>query len=600
MARHSYLLELLRRAAAAIDAALKHRRFPLIIAVLAALAMVSALGGGWQLDDWFQRSRILGYGDANPIQIFVPYDGNPLHNQQQMAFGTLPWWASRHLHLAFFRYASTLSTLLDYRLWPDHPALMHLHSLLWLAAAVLAAALLYRELLGATWVAGLAALLYALDGAHAVPAAYLADRNALIAACFGFFSILTFVRCREHERRSQGWLSALLFALALSAGEIGLATAAYLLAYALTLDRGPLWTRIRGLLAHGGVLGVWALVYRLGNFGSNGSGFYVDPLREPVGFAAAFWQHAAFLLMGQWTPVPAELSLVFAPGTPAALYLRVFSIAVVAVLAALFIPLALCDRVARFWTLGAVLSLVPIAAVGPENRLLGFVGLGSMGLLAQLAQVAFARVSSGTAPGLWKRFSQAAVMVLLPLHLLAAPLLGVERIAYQAKASSRMMRAIASVPSGARIASQTLVLVNPPDHIYLVTAIPVVKQLEKLPMPLRIRALSSGSALEITRTGPRSLSVRFLTEFFPTAFSRFARSRNDRFFAGQRLQLPGLLVAVQSLNAQGDPEQVLYRFSVPLDDPSLRWMRWKEGGYVPWTPPPIGQTVRLRAAHGIF
>jgi hypothetical protein len=37
------------------------------------------------------------------------------------------------------------------------------------------------------------------------------------------------------------------------------------------------------------------------------------------------------------------------------------------------------------------------------------------------------------------------------------------------------------VPSDTRIAGQDLVLVNPPDRIYLVTAIPVVKELENLP-----------------------------------------------------------------------------------------------------------------------
>ena len=57
----------------------------------------------------------------------------------------MPWWGSPDLHQAFLRYASTLTMMLDYRLWPNYPALMHLHSLLWLAAAVLAAALLYRE-----------------------------------------------------------------------------------------------------------------------------------------------------------------------------------------------------------------------------------------------------------------------------------------------------------------------------------------------------------------------------------------------------------------------------------------------------------------------
>ena len=393
-----------QRVAAAIEAILTHRRFPIVVTVLAALVMVSALSGGWQLDGHFQRSRILGYGDANPIQIFVPYDGNRLHNQQQMEFGTLPWWASRDLHMAFLRYASTM--LLDYRLWPNHPALMHLHSLLWLSAVVLAAALLYREVLGATWVAGLAALLYALDGAHAVPTAYLADRNALIACCFGFFSILTLIRWRQHGRRRDRWLSVLMLALALSAGEMGVATAAYLFSYALVLDRGTIVAKMRRLIPHAGVLGAWALIYRVGNFGSSGSGYYLDPLRDPVGFTAGFCQRAAFLLMGQWTPIPAELGLVVAPGTVGALELRVFSIAVIALLAALFIPLTVRDRVARFWGVGVLLSLIPIAAVGPENRLLGFVGLGSMGLLAQSAQAAFAGTSAESISGAWKGFAR--------------------------------------------------------------------------------------------------------------------------------------------------------------------------------------------------
>jgi hypothetical protein len=258
------------------------------------------------------------------------------------------------------------------------------------------------------------------------------------------------------------------------------------------------------------------------------------------------------------------------------------------------------DRVARFWGLGVLLSLLPIAAVGPENRLLGFVGLGSMGLLAQLAQVAFGRPSAEVASPAWKGFSRAAVVVLLPLHLIAAPMLGIARVAYQAKVSSRMLHAIASVPSDPQITTQDLILVNPPDHVYLVTAIPVVKQLERVPVPRRLRALSSGSSLEITRVGPRSLRLLFPTGFFPTAFSRFLRSQNDRFSSGQRVELPGLSILVESLDAQGDPEQVLYDFPVPLEHSSLCWMRWQDGNYVPWSPPAVGQREKLPAAGGIF
>jgi hypothetical protein len=225
-----------QRAAARIGTVLAHRRLPLAVAILSAIAMMPALSGGFQFDDWFQRATMLGYGDTRPIQVFVQYIDRQ-HNLSQMDFGTMPWWGSPDLHQAFFRYANALSMLLDYRLWPNHPALMHLHSLLWLSAAVLIAALLYREVMGAAWIAGLAALMYALDGAHAVPAAYLANRNALIACCFGFLSVLAFVRWRKRGQRPARWLSLLMLALALSAGEMGLATAAYLFSYALTIDR---------------------------------------------------------------------------------------------------------------------------------------------------------------------------------------------------------------------------------------------------------------------------------------------------------------------------------------------------------------------------
>ncbi len=588
-----------RRAVAGVRTALASRRLPIAAAIIAVIGMLPALSGGWQFDDWFQRVTMLGYGDSKPIQVFVQYIDRA-HNLAQMDYGTMPWWGSPEMHQAFLRYASTLTMMLDYRLWPNHPALMHLHSLLWLAAAVLAAAFLYREVMGATWIAGLAALMYALDGAHAVPAAYIANRDALIACCFGFLSVLAFVRWRKQGQRWVLWLSVLMLALSLSADEMGLATAAYLFSYALTVDRDAIWKRLMRLVPHGVVLGAWALIYKLGNFGSQGSGFYLDPLHNPLGFAGSFCKRAAFLLMGQWTPIPAELGMAYAPGTSAALHMSIFSFAIAALLVLLFVPLVLRNRVARFWALGALLSLVPITAVGPENRLLGFVGLGSMALLAQMTQFVFSRASSVSLLRVWNGFAWTATLVLLLVHVIAAPFLGIARIDFQAKVSSRMMRGLASVPSDPRVASQDLVLINPPEHIYLVTAIWAVRRLDNLPMPRHMRALSSGGALEVTRVGPRSLNVRFLDGFFPNAFSRFLRSPKDPFSAGQRVTLPGMTVVVESLDAHGDPEQVRYEFPVPLEDPSLRWIRWRDGVYVPWTPPAIGQTERISAGRGIY
>jgi len=591
------MLSFPRRIAAGIRTALAGRRMPIVAAVLAIVGMLPALTAGWEMDDCFQRVTLLGLGDTRPIDTFIQYVGRA-HNLAQMDFGTMPWWGSLDLHQAFLRYTSVLTMMLDYLLWPNYPALMHLHSLLWLAAAVLVAALLYRAVMGATWVAGLAALMYAIDGAHAVPASYLANRNALVACCFGFLSVLLLVRWRKHGRAATRWLSALMLALALSAGEMGLGTIAYLFSYALVVDEGGIRTRLMRLMPHGAVLAVWALIYKLGNFGSHGSGFYTDPGRDPFGFAATFFQRAAFLMMGQWSPLPAEMSMGPAPGSPAYFHMSIFSFAIAAIVLLLFLPLVLRDRVARFWGLGVLLSLVPIGAVGPENRLLGFVGLGSMALLAQMAQALFA--GSFVAPRLWKGFAWVVTSLLLLIHVVAAPLIGLARLDYQATVDARLNRAMASVPSDPQLASQDLVLVNPPDHIYLVGTIWAFHVLDHSPMPRHFRALSSGGTLEVKRVGPRALQFRFPGGFFPTAFSRFIRSPNERFAVGQHFDLPGFSVTVQSLDSHGDPEQVLYEFPVPLENPTLRWMSWHDGAYVPWTPPAIGQTATFTPQRGIF
>ena len=70
------------------------------------------------------------------------------------------------------------------------------------------------------------------------------------------------------------------------------------------------------------------------------------------------------------------------------------------------------NQIARFWGLGVLLSLVPVAAVGPENRVLFFVGVGSMGLLAQLVQMAFTTANTAQVSAAWRMCARAAVFVL--------------------------------------------------------------------------------------------------------------------------------------------------------------------------------------------
>jgi hypothetical protein len=162
---------------------------------------------------------------------------------------------------------------------------------------------------------------------------------------------------------------------------MAVATVAYLAAYVLVLDEGPLIKRLQRVAPHVGVFGVWALIYRLGGFGAQGNGFYLDPVGAPLTFLAGLMDRVPLLVLGQWTPIPAAMGLVYAPGSPDAVRVRIESLLVVAVLIVLFFPLVRRDRVTRFFAVGMTLSLVPISGAA------GQVGRGGIWHIACAARV---------------------------------------------------------------------------------------------------------------------------------------------------------------------------------------------------------------------
>ena len=199
------------------------------------------------------RGRVVLRGHVetgySPLELFSVMRHGPEVLREYTDLGIFPWWTSEELRLAFFRFLSAATHWLDYRLWPDSAPLQHAHSLLWLGALVGATALLYRRIHGASWVAGLAALLYAVDEAHGAPAGWLANRNALVATLFGLLCLLAHDRWRRGGAGSgrHALLAALCLALALAGGEMGLGAFAYLVAYAVFLDRGPVRRRLLSL-----------------------------------------------------------------------------------------------------------------------------------------------------------------------------------------------------------------------------------------------------------------------------------------------------------------------------------------------------------------
>jgi hypothetical protein len=260
---------------------------------------------------------------------------DPERNLQQLkAYGTLPWWTSDNLRVAFWRPLTSFTHWMDYRLFPNSIVLMHLHSILWFAAVVFAVSVLYRQIgesqisdlrsrieSAATnppseilsprtsirdrnpqWIAGLAALMYLLADSSYFPTMWLANRNALISLFLGLLALILHDRHRTEGGRLNfvGALTCLL--LSLLSAEAGIATLAYLFAYEIVLGVNA----GRDALGLGAFVAVtsdggWSITSGLrgqrGGFTSIRPGAAATPGRAgPL----------AFLLAGQWTSLPPE------------------------------------------------------------------------------------------------------------------------------------------------------------------------------------------------------------------------------------------------------------------------------------------------------
>jgi hypothetical protein len=579
---------------------LADRRFTAVVLVFGVLLMVTSIGGGFQLDDHYQRFRLLGLGDP-AIDLFIFFDGDEARNAQAMEVGAVPWWTTPDLRHANFRYLSVLSMQLDYWLWPDQPERMHLHSLAWLAALIAAAALLFRQIFGATWAAGLALLMYGIDEAHALPVAYLANRGAVIATCFGILCIWSFARWRDDQWRPGSILTPLFLALALSAGEIALATAGYLFSYSVFIDRDTITRRIRAWIPCGIVLLLWAAIYKLGGYGAAGSGFYLDPLGDTIAFLEALTHRVPVLLLGQWTPIPADFVLASSLDAAGRSAMVVAGVVTATCIALVLIPVLRTNRSARFWALGSLLALLPIAGTGPQNRLLFFVGLGSFALIAQLLEALLGDSEASPINRWWRGSAWITASLLLLFHLALAPFLIAPTVAFHDRSAAALRVLFDSVPDEDSLSEQTLIIVNPPNYTYGVGAIQPTQISANRGAPARVRSLSAGGTpAHVTRIDDHTLRVDLEAGLFPNTFSRYYRSKKVGFSPGWSIALSDVEIEIEQVDQAGDPKQLLFRFRQRLEDHSLRWLVWENGEYRGWTPPAIGESQMIPAAASIF
>jgi len=577
-----------------------------LLALLAALLTAPSLAGGLVLDDHvlaLGARRLAGSeGPSVPglhvsaLSLFRFTTGRAADNHALMDQGVLlPWWSDPHHLNAFFRPLSSLSHVIDFRLVPNAPWLMHLHSVLWMVALVLGVAHIYARIDPApadgpkhamTRAAALAVLLFAIDDAHGMTVAWLSNRNALIATTLALPALGAHHRYLTGRFPAGRVLGPLCFALGLLAAETAVAVFGYLLAHAIVLDRAPIGRRVLHMLPYLAVLVAWRLAFAQLGLGSAGSGAYHDPLGEPAGYALALAQHLPVLLGSQLGVPVADLWFWGEPSLQ--IVLLVFAgLGALAVLGLAHV-LLFRDPVARFWMIGMVLSSCAVAASVPGERLLLVPSIGGAALLAKLLLALYdgLRGEAGALP-LPRKLAAASLLVLAVVHG-PASLAGLPaRAGSMSVLGAAVARADATLDCSETVAC---VVVGTPFDV-LVSYLQVGRIASGAPHPEHLNWLATASsALTITRTDERTLRIAPEHGFLYSAPEQHYRGDTRALPPGSRVELSAFTATVVSATADGRPAAVDFRFNEPLEDRErLRLVQAEDGWLAPFTPPAIGQ-----------
>lgn len=563
---------------------LAHRRAPLYAALLALLLLSPSLAGGFLLDDYsFQltlhpSTQAAGLGRAG-WDLFNFEDGRGDHFARALARGIWPWWTAPDFRLAFIRPLSSSLHAFEFTHLRAHPWLMHAHSLLWYAALVLAVGAAHRRIFGLGVTAGLATLLYALDDAHAFPALWITHRNALIALALGFAALYQWERRAlpaEGERRPHFVTGPGLFALALLAGEAAFGAFAWIFAHALLRDPRSRDERMQDLSPYLGLAALWFMVNRAMGYGAAGGGFYIDPVRQPLDFIAALATRLPLLLASQFALPPAD---AWMQQPPALQRTAAVILAGVVIAVALWLRRALRgDPRVPFLVTGTLLSLLPVCATWPSDRLLLASGFGAFGLLA----LAF------TGPHATRALRVAVVLVHV---VLAGVLLPLKVLAIQRMFGGLVARAAASLPIDGTTAETEVIALTSPDMLTALYAGAVHVTALDHPATRAIRTLAvhTQGSMRVRRTDMRVLEVSLSEGFLHDAMSQIARAPSRPSRVGETVAAGSLQVEVLAVGAHGRPTTVRFTFDNLLDDRTLRWVRWEGARFVRWTPPAIGR-----------
>lgn len=552
-----------------------------LLAVILVVLRLPVLDTGLHMDDMAQRAMV--HGDY-PVpraawDLYTFSTGEPSEVDTLVRAGALPWWSDEELRLSALRPLASLLVRLDIAAFDAYGA--HVHSLLWWFAMLAALGWALHPIVGGRW-AWLAVALYAFDDAHAFPLAWLANRAAIVSGVFGWLTL------GLYARRRSSVVVALTSALCMAAGEYGLSALAYVLAYAVFMDDRPWRARVRALMPVLGPLVAYLAFHRLGGFGAQHSGIYLDPAAEPGAFLGALVERAPRLLLDMATGSP----LIVFQGWSTTTVWAAAVLAVGSLFGAVMWLRVEQRNVARWALFGALVAVVPVCASFLSERLTVLASVGVHVLSAGVIVTA----SEGVVARRWVVPTFVAMAVSLPMlfgHVWVASRTFAAKVETVRDFNDAGRRLAAAMPvEDETAASERWILLAAGDPMMLVYP-PHLRALEGHPRPgaLSVLCLSPGP-LTMRRVSPRALEI--------TAANGWMQSPLERFFRRGDRPLPdasgfdGMRVDVVERDGEV-PKTIRFTFDRRLDAPGLRVMSVGLRGVFRYPLAAVGSTMPLAA-----
>lgn len=534
-------------------------------------------------------------------------------------WGAIPWWTDPEASLHLFRPISSITHWLDYQLWPENTLVMILHGVVYYLLLVVVVFALYKRIMPSVGIAGIATLFFIMDPSVKYALTWVASRNAVITALFGMLAILLHFRWREQGDAKWLMLSLVTLLCSLLSAEAGIGCFAYILAYALVLDKGSFPQRLYTVLPAAVVIVLWRVIYQKVGFGAQEIGHYIDPGRDPLFFIQQIFTGGPLLVFQQFIGID-NLDRMISPVAKQWLY----GLALVgsAGLLWLFASLLMRNKEARFWTLGVIFAIVPPCALThTDGRVMFFIALGSFALVSLylLDIYSMSREKLVFKKPNWLRRSTAAMFVYVYIVIMAGGHLFITIYAY----------GVAEVPRGkqplkALYDYETAGPVSNDDHLIVVTSphpfgsmfYPYHAAYNGMEIPQSLRILTPVfSDVEVKRLSDTEFLVRPQGGFLISNDSRmpddfainaihmahnarnmmgFYRRGEFDFQQGQVFKFDELTISLLEVD-QGRPMAIHVELTMQLDQAPYRLVswNWKDNQYEVFNLPEIGQSINI-------